>query len=211
MLSRSGCSRLCVQQSIKFDNGIPSDNIHSSQDIRIFGSGKICTNTRTMHYHHLLTYPDIMKRQCSNVNPAEYIPHEYEGKPHDCEAESLTFSKLRHDLESTPLLEKEVTYFVYGSCYRDHDGYYAGFAVVQNLSDNSFVTVMAKKLPQPCSVQKVKLKTLTEACKLAERKRADIYRLCIHSWSNSPFWCIVEIARIQENRRIAHSAYDGNH
>lgn len=109
------------------------------------------------------------------MNPAEYIPFQFEDKPHDCIAEALTYSKLRPDLESTPLAEADLYYFVDGSCYRDHDGYHVGFAVMQKISDKTFVTVMADGVPQQCSVQKAELKALTEACKLASMKKANIY------------------------------------
>lgn len=43
------------------------------------------------------------------------------------------------------------------------------------MTDDSFVTVKAARVPQPCSAQKVDLKAMTEAWKLASGKRADIY------------------------------------
>ncbi len=45
------------------------------------------------------------------------IPLTFEGKPHDCVNESLAFTRLRPDLESTPIPEAEVAYFVDGSSY----------------------------------------------------------------------------------------------
>lgn len=117
----------------------------------------VLASIRNMHSnHHLLTYPDITVKQRSHTNPAERIPLEYEGELHDCVAESLTRSKLRPDLESTPLLDKDVTCFMDGSCCRNNDGHHAGFVVVHQLSDFSFVTVMAESACKHVRWQKEK-------------------------------------------------------
>ncbi len=51
-------------------------------------------------------------------------------QPHDCVNESLAFTRL--DLESTPIPEEEVTYFVDGSSFRDHVGNHTGYSVVKS-------------------------------------------------------------------------------
>ena len=52
--------------------------------------------------------------------------------------------KLRPDLEATPLMHANVTYFEDGSCLRDHLGNHAGYAVVKQKGED-FVTVKAEK------------------------------------------------------------------
>ncbi len=44
---------------------------------------------------------------------------------------SLTFTRLRPDLDSTPIPDTEVTYFVDGSSFRDHVGNHTGYSVVK--------------------------------------------------------------------------------
>ncbi len=77
----------------------------------------VLTQAQIMAYSSLLTYPDVTVKRCRTVNPAELIPLTFEGKPHDCVNESLAFTRLRPDLESTPIPEAEVAYFVVGSSY----------------------------------------------------------------------------------------------
>jgi len=67
----------------------------------------------------------------STVNPAERIPHDFEGTPHDCVADSLTYTEIRPDLMLTPIVGAEEELFVDGSCFKDHLGNQAGFAVVR--------------------------------------------------------------------------------
>ena len=80
---------------------------------------------------HLLTYPDVRIQKCTTSNPADVIPLEFEREPHECVAETMRYTKLRPDLEATTLVQADVTYFVDGSCFRDHLGNHAGYAVVQ--------------------------------------------------------------------------------
>lgn len=91
---------------------------------------------------------------------------------------------------SIPLLNPDMTYFVNGSCYRDHDGNHAGYAIVKQTDQDSFETAKAESVLQPCSAQKAELKAIIEACILASGKAANIYtmclfthRLCLCPWS----------------------------
>lgn len=56
----------------------------------------------------------------------------------------------------------------------DHLGNHAAFAVVKQ-EEREFITVKAESCDQPCSAQLAELKALTEACKLARGKTANIY------------------------------------
>lgn len=64
--------------------------------------------------------------------------------------------------------EADLTYFADGLCFRDHTGYHAGFAVSQKKPDGPFITAMA-------TARKAEITVLTEACRLAFGKKADIY------------------------------------
>lgn len=48
------------------------------------------------------------------VNPATMIPLACKGQPHDCVADSLAFTGLWSDLETTLILNAAVDYFVDG-------------------------------------------------------------------------------------------------
>lgn len=52
-------------------------------------------------------------------------------------------------LESAPLGEAAITYFVDSSCFSDHLGNHTGYAIVQSHRDGSFSTVKAEMCPQP--------------------------------------------------------------
>ncbi|XP_056592765.1 uncharacterized protein LOC130411831 [Triplophysa dalaica] len=134
----------------------------------------VLTQARTLAYSALLTYPDVTLKYCATVNPANYIPLDNEGTPHDCVSESLAFTRLRPDLESTPILNAAADYFVDGSCFRDHLGNHAGFAVVKR-EGNEFLPVISQQCEQPCSAQLAELKALTTACQLAKGQVVNIY------------------------------------
>lgn len=84
------------------------------------------------------------------------------------------FSRLRPDLESSPPGDASVIYFVDGSCFRDHLGNHADYAVVQRSLNGSFVKVKSE-IPQPCSDQLAELKASTVACKLGKDRMVEIY------------------------------------
>ncbi len=131
--------------------------------------------SRCIAYSTLLTFPDITIKRCTAVNLANFIPLQEEGTPHECIADSLAFTRLRPDLESTPIPDAHVKYFVDGSCFRDHLDNHAGFAVVKCTPDD-FVPVVVQHCEQPCSAQLAELKALTEACKLAKYLNVNIFK-----------------------------------
>lgn len=134
----------------------------------------VLTQARCLTYSTLLTYPDITIKRCTTTNPANFIPLEGEGNPHECVTDSLAFTRLRPDLESTPIIDVNVEYFVDGSCFRDHLGNHAGFAVVKR-EDDDFVPVVLQHCEQPCLAQLAELRALTEASLLARNQVANIY------------------------------------
>ena len=124
----------------------------------------VLTNSRLLQHLALLTFPDVNIQRCSTVNPAEKIPHDFEGTPHNCVADSLKYTKLRPDLLSTPIDGAEEELFVDGSCYKDHLGNHAGFAVVRQNPDKTFAVIQSSACIQPCSAQLAELKALIAAC-----------------------------------------------
>lgn len=125
------------------------------------------TQAQSLTYIYDLTYPDITINHCTTVNPADMFPLEHEGQLHVCLADSLTFTRLRPDLESTPNPDADVDYFVDGSCFKDHLINHAGYSVVRKDKDN-FVSILSQHCTQPCSAQLAEFKPLTTACQLAK-------------------------------------------
>ena len=79
-------------------------------------------------------------------------------------ADSLTYTKLRPDLVSEPMIGADEDFFVDGSCFRDHLGNHAGFAVVRLNPDDTFAVVRSSQCAQPCSAQLAELRALRAAC-----------------------------------------------
>ncbi len=117
--------------------------------VELIEQGKfVLTQARILAYSSLLAYPDVTIKQCHTVNPAVLIPLAFEGKPHDCVTDSLTFTRLRPDLESTPIPESEVTYFIDGSSFRDHVGNHTVYSVLKK-DKEEFVPVISQQCVQP--------------------------------------------------------------
>ncbi|KAL2076907.1 hypothetical protein ACEWY4_027497 [Coilia grayii] len=145
--------------------------------VQLTEQGRFClTPQRQLKYYDLSFCPDVTIKTCDSVtNPADRIPLEYEGTPHECVAESIAFSKLRPDLESEPLADSEVIYFVDGSSHSYDNRTHAGFSVVEMTAPGEFITIMCTPCRQPTSSQKAEIQSLTSACVLAKGKRATIY------------------------------------
>lgn len=176
--------------------------IHTHHKItELINQGKfLVTQARCVQYTPLLTYPDITIKRCTTTNPANVIPFDFEGEPHECIAETMKYTRLRPDLESTPVIRADEILFVDGSCFRDYQGNHAGYAVVKQEGEQ-FKTVKAESCDQPCSAQ-AELKALTEACKIAKGKNANI---SICTWGLSSIWGSVETKGFQEDRRKPNS------
>ena len=121
--------------------------------VELIDQGKfVLTNSRLLNLP-LLTFPDVSIQRCSTVNPAEKIRHDFEGTPHNCVADSRKYTKLRPDLLSTPIYGAGEELFVDGSCYKNHLGNHAGFAVVRQNPDKTFAVIQSSACKQPCSAQ----------------------------------------------------------
>ncbi|XP_078057621.1 uncharacterized protein LOC144482328 isoform X1 [Mustelus asterias] len=152
-------------------------NIHVHHKVaELIEQGKfVLTPARIHHYRMLTTFPDITIIKCNRVNPADYMPLPHEGKEHECLREAKTFMKLREDLRAEGLVtEEKRTLYVDGSCYRDHLGNHAGYAIVEQ-RPGGLEVIEAEKCEQPCSAQLAELKALTRACELAKGEAVEVY------------------------------------
>lgn len=52
-------------------------------------------------------------QRCTMTNPASFMSKE-EGEPHECVAETMKYTRLRPDMESSSLLQADVMYFIDG-------------------------------------------------------------------------------------------------
>ena len=152
-------------------------NIHVYHKVaELIEKGKfVLTPARIHHFQMLTTFPDITIVKCNRANPAEYMSLPHEGEEHECVRETKVFMKLRKDLKADRLnTEEKRTLYVDGSCYRDHRGNHAGYAVVEQKGE-TFEVIEAKECEQPCSAQLAELEALTRACELANGEAVEIY------------------------------------
>ena len=95
--------------------------------------------------------------------------------PHNCEARSQEEIKLREDLQSEPLQQPDLTLFTDGCCYKGEHGNVAAYAVVEQTHEGKHTTRTSGIIPQPASAQLAEIVALTEALKLAEGRKVNIY------------------------------------
>lgn len=131
---------------------------------------------RRLRYHTtLLEMPNVTVKRCSTLNPASLLPTQEDGDDsenfHDCVQILEEECSPRVDLSDTPLPNADRELFVDGSASRDKTGVnQTGFAVV-----TLHAIVASGKLPSHFSAQAAELVALTEACKHAEGRTANIY------------------------------------
>ena len=83
-------------------------------------------------------------------------------------AESLL--TLHDNLQETPLINADFSWFTDASYLKDKSGKYAGYAIA-----TPFEVIRAAPLPLATSAQQAELYSLTQACILAKGKTANIY------------------------------------
>lgn len=94
--------------------GYPTVIMTSHKIAELINQGRfVVTQARCLQYVPLLTYPAVTIKRCSALNPAMTVPFEFEG---ECVAETRRYTKLRPDLESSPIQNADVIYFVDGWC-----------------------------------------------------------------------------------------------
>lgn len=146
----------------------------------------VLTTARTLQYGMILTYPDVKIQKCQTINPVNSIPFSFEGQPHDCMAVSLAYSKLRPDLKSSLITDADMTYFIDGSCFRDHVGNNAGFATVQSSSDG-------RKSSTAMFGTKGRVESFdTSMCTSHRKEGKYLHRFSICPWCVSSIWSSLE-------------------
>ncbi|XP_044155530.1 uncharacterized protein LOC122942100 [Bufo gargarizans] len=121
----------------------------------------------------LLPFPQGGTQEGKDDNiDATYSDDEfYHGEAHDCLQLIEQETEPLWNIKETPILDPDLTLFVDGSRYADETGkFHTGYAVT------SIETVLQQQpLPPDKSAQEAELTALTEACKMAEGKTANIY------------------------------------
>ncbi|XP_040203757.1 uncharacterized protein LOC120935764 [Rana temporaria] len=124
----------------------------------------------------LLLPDNISLLRCNTLNPSTLLPL-FEGgnDPYDISHDCLEIMKMETThlptVSRVPLDDPDLTIYVDGSRYADHEGrYHTGYAVTTRDT-----ILHASALPPSKSAQEAELQALIMACKLAEGKRANIY------------------------------------
>ena len=136
--------------------------------------------SRWLRYHNiLLCLPNVTVKRCTTLNPSTLMPTPEDGEEHhDCVQTVATVCTPRVDLKEDPLPNPDLEFFTDGSASRDDKGVNCvGFAVV---TDHE--TVTSGRLPPHYSSQMAELVALTEACKAAKGKTANIFVDSRYCW-----------------------------
>ncbi|XP_058515914.1 uncharacterized protein LOC131479421, partial [Ochotona princeps] len=131
------------------------------------------TNARMTHYQALLLAPEKIRfGPAVALNPATLLPDPGTpgDVPHNCQQILAEVHGTREDLSDQPMPDAEVTWFTDGSSYVVDGKRRAGAAVVDNEK-----TIWSSALAPGTSAQRAELIALTQALKLAEGKKANIY------------------------------------
>lgn len=131
------------------------------------------SNARMTHYQALLLNPDRLRfGAATSLNPATLLPDAdaETALPHDCRLILAETCGAREDLMDQPLQGAEHTWFTDGSSFLQDGIRKAGAAVVDGQT-----TIWASALPPGTSAQRAELIALTQALKMAEGRRVNIY------------------------------------
>ncbi|XP_029423566.1 uncharacterized protein LOC103741107 [Nannospalax galili] len=132
------------------------------------------SNARMTHYQALLLDSDrIQFRPPVALNPATLLPSTEESDSqgnHDCHQVLAEVFGTRPDLSDKPLEKADHTWYTDGSSFLEGGQRRAGAAVT---SDSK--VIWAEPLPEGTSAQKAELIALTQARRLAEGKKLNVY------------------------------------
>ncbi|XP_063129896.1 uncharacterized protein LOC134481848 [Rattus norvegicus] len=129
------------------------------------------SNSRMTHYQALLL--DAERVQFGPVvalNPATLLPLPEEAEQHDCLQILAEVHGTRPDLSDRPLQDADHTWYTDGSSYLVNGERKAGAAVTTEDK-----VIWASALPVGTSAQRAELIALTQALKMAEGKRLNVY------------------------------------
>ncbi|KAK1346720.1 hypothetical protein QTO34_000580 [Cnephaeus nilssonii] len=146
---------------------------HSLESIIRQPPDRWLSNARITHYQSLLLNGDrIQFGPPAILNPATLLPETstQESVLHTCQEILAEETGTRRDLRDQPLPDAQLTWFTDGSSYIIEGKRVAGAAVVDNEQ-----IIWANSLPEGTSAQKAELLSLTQALRLAEGKKINIY------------------------------------
>ncbi|KAK1346142.1 hypothetical protein QTO34_008611 [Cnephaeus nilssonii] len=146
---------------------------HSLESIIRQPPDRWLSNARMTHYQSLLLNEDrIQFGPPAILNPATLLPETstQESVLHTCQEILAEETGTRRDLRDQPLPDAQLTWFTDGSSYIIEGKRVAGAAVVDNEQ-----IIWASSLPEGTSAQKAELLALTQALRLAEGKKINIY------------------------------------
>ncbi|XP_029417571.1 uncharacterized protein LOC115070225 [Nannospalax galili] len=132
------------------------------------------SNARMTHYQALLLDTDrIQFGPPVALNPATLLPTTEEPDPrddHDCHRVLAEVFGTRPDLSDKPLEKADYTWYTDGSSFLEGGQRRAGAAVTSESK-----VIWAEPLPEGTSTQKAELVALTQALRLAEGKKLNVY------------------------------------
>ncbi|AAB86912.1 Pol, partial [Rauscher murine leukemia virus] len=129
------------------------------------------SNARMTHYQALLLDTDrVQFGPIVTLNPATLLPLPEEGLQHDCLDILAEAHGTRPDLTDQPLPDADHTWYTDGSSFLQEGQRKAGAAVTTETE-----VIWAKALPAGTSAQRAELIALTQALKMAEGKKLNVY------------------------------------
>ncbi|KAK1327392.1 LOW QUALITY PROTEIN: hypothetical protein QTO34_014196 [Cnephaeus nilssonii] len=146
---------------------------HSLESIIRQPPDRWLSNARMTHYQSLLLNGDrIQFGPPAILNPATLLPDKstQESVLHTCQEILAEETGTRRDLRDQPLPDAQLTWFTDGSSYIIEGKRVAGAAVVDDEQ-----IIWASSLPEGTLAQKAELLALTQALRLAEGKKVNIY------------------------------------
>lgn len=129
------------------------------------------SNARMTHYQALLLDTDrVQFGPVVALNPATLLPLPEEGLQHNCLDILAEAHGTRPDLTDQPLPDADHTWYTGGSSLLQEGQRKAGAAVTTETE-----VIWAKALPAGTSAQRAQLIALTQALKMAEGKKLNVY------------------------------------
>ncbi|XP_077894559.1 protein NYNRIN-like isoform X1 [Ictidomys tridecemlineatus] len=129
------------------------------------------SNARLTHYQSLLLDTDrIQFGPLVTLNPATLLPLPEKADPHNCQQILAETQGTRPDLTDQPMKDAELVWYTDGSSYLLNGERRAGAAITTKSE-----VIWASALPGGTSAQRAELIALTQALKLAEGKKLNVY------------------------------------
>ena len=139
------------------------------------------SNARMTHYQAMLLDKDrVHFGPVVALNPATLLPLAEEAEHHDCLQILAEIHGTRPDLTDQPLRDADYTWYTDGSSFLANGERRAGAAVTTETE-----VIWAEALPAGTSAQRAELIALTQALRMAEGKRLNVYRDSRYAFSTA--------------------------